>query len=106
MGCEYCKNSFSSKVSLYLHQTRSKYCLEKQCKEPKREWVCAECDKKFTQSTNYKRHIKSCGLSKRQRLKNVEAQIKTLEQEREKILKQIAKEEVEIEMVYGPINKD
>ena len=106
MECEHCKNRFSSKVSLYLHQTRSKYCLEKQGKTPKKEWKCVECDKKFTQSTNYNRHKKTCGVSKRQRLKTVEAQKKTLEQEREKLRRQIAKEEAEIEIVLGPKYKE
>ena len=101
MECEYCKNSFASKVSLYLHQTRSKYCLEKQGKQPKKEWCCDECGKNFTQSTNCKRHQKICGQSKRKRIKTIDAQIKALEQEKEKLQIKLAKEDAELQLILG-----
>jgi hypothetical protein len=55
MICEYCNNEFSSDKSLYNHQKRTKYCLEKQNKCI----TCNGCDKSFI-NDNYKIHILTC----------------------------------------------
>jgi DNA repair exonuclease SbcCD ATPase subunit len=75
MICEYCNNEFSSDKSLYNHQKRTKYCLEKQNKYI----ICCGCDKSFS-GDNYKNHILNCVNYLQNKLKELEQNNKELEQ--------------------------
>jgi gas vesicle protein len=60
MICEYCKNSFSNKSNLNLHQKTAKYCLKIQKKELFDQYKCDGCKKKFRRLQYYNNHIKKC----------------------------------------------
>lgn len=55
MICEFCNSEFKNEKSLYNHQKRTKYCLEKQNKYI----ICYGCDKSFGVDS-YKIHILNC----------------------------------------------
>lgn len=57
--CQFCNNSFNSKTSLYSHQRRTKYCLEKQGVIPQK-FECTICDKTFYQKRYLLSHLEKC----------------------------------------------
>ena len=57
MNCEFCKKNFSAKNILKTHQTRAKYCLEIQQKQPSFVYNCSYCIKQFTLKSSYDRHL-------------------------------------------------
>jgi hypothetical protein len=58
MECNFCKNTFSTKGNLAVHQKKSKYCLALQDKKPDKVFMCKYCDKEFTLKYSYVDHIK------------------------------------------------
>ena len=73
MICEYCNNEFKTDKSLYNHQKRTKYCLEKQNK-----YIICCCEKSFS-NDNYIIHILNC-------VKYLQNKIKELEDENRDII--------------------
>ena len=61
MECKFCKNIFSNKYTLNIHQKKVKYCLKiQQVYISKTEYkLCIDCNK-TTSIDNYERHIKTC----------------------------------------------
>ena len=57
--CQFCNNSFNSKTSLYSHQRRTKYCLEKQGVHPEK-FTCTICNKIFYQKRYLLSHTEKC----------------------------------------------
>jgi hypothetical protein len=72
--CEFCNNEFKSEKSLYIHQKRTKYCLEKQNKYI----VCLGCEKSFSNDA-YETHILNC-------IKYLKLKNKELEEENRDII--------------------
>lgn len=58
MECQYCKNKFSNKSNLLLHQRRAKYCLELRGLQDNK-FSCT-CSKVYTSKENLYNHQKSC----------------------------------------------
>ena len=60
--CEHCKNMFSNKMNLKIHQNNAKYCLKIQGKyQPeKKEFICDGCERIFGRKHDLKRHISIC----------------------------------------------
>ena len=73
MECQYCKNSFSNKVSLINHQKTAKYCLDLRSIKSSNEYMCEGCNKKFTRSSDLERHRKTC--KKNERIYSLEEQL-------------------------------
>ena len=73
MECEYCKNSFSNKVSLINHQKTAKYCLDLRNIKSSNEYMCEGCNKKFTRTSDLERHRKIC--KKNERIYSLEEQL-------------------------------
>ena len=57
--CEFCKAELASSASLKHHQSKAKYCLEKQ-KKPLNLFECKECDKTFTTKRKLTSHQEIC----------------------------------------------
>jgi len=57
MQCEYCKKTFKNKNSLYTHQTKTKYCLKIQEKNPETSYTCQYCSKVFIRKDGYEVHL-------------------------------------------------
>lgn len=57
--CQFCNSTFTSKISLSVHQKRAKYCLEKQGKQVK-EFHCKHCDKIFYEKRRHDNHVNIC----------------------------------------------
>jgi hypothetical protein len=66
MKCQFCNNEFSNKQNLNAHQKRTKYCLKLQEVNTvtEKENKCEHCSKEFNVTSNYKRHIKTCKITK------------------------------------------
>jgi hypothetical protein len=61
MECEFCKNTFKTKNSLYNHQNRAKYCIKLQNREEAiKTYTCAWCDKSFIREDCFKTHKNKC----------------------------------------------
>ena len=59
MLCQYCNNNFINEKTLFAHQKKAKYCLEKQQKVT--EYICInECNKKFFTYLELERHQNIC----------------------------------------------
>lgn len=68
MDCEYCGNTFKDRVSLKIHQTRTKYCIKIQEDRgvviPKKKlFKCEFCGAEMA-TDNKKRHLASCKVKK------------------------------------------
>jgi hypothetical protein len=59
LECKYCKNIFSTKSNLKLHQKTAKYCL-KMRNEVVKEYKCESCDKSFSVVSSLNRHQQFC----------------------------------------------
>jgi hypothetical protein len=91
MECQYCKNIFTSKVSLYNHQKTAKYCLDVRNIKIE-EFSCKNCGRKFNRESNMNRHFKICKVDEKVKLEN---KILEVEKERDEY-KIILKEKEEI----------
>lgn len=64
MECEYCGNSFSTKMSLHNHQKRTKYCIKIQQKKndelPLETMFCKWCEKQYFRKDHLKTHENIC----------------------------------------------
>ena len=83
MDCDHCKNKFSGKTSLALHQKTAKYCLKLQGIQIK-QFICESCGKDVSTKHRLFTHYQSC-------LKYKEKQyILLFEQEKQKHLDKIS----------------
>lgn len=63
MECEYCYKILSSKSALKTHQTKAKYCLQKQNKifdTSTSCYTCEYCQKSYIHKHKYNEHMISC----------------------------------------------
>jgi hypothetical protein len=60
--CEYCSTALSSRVSLYNHQKRAKYCLTK--RGIKSKYICNECQYEFSSQERLNSHLQTCDNAK------------------------------------------
>ena len=61
MECQYCKKTFSTKSSLKVHQTTTKYCLKLQGKKiSKGKHICDICGKDFNVKFHLQNHMTIC----------------------------------------------
>ena len=83
MNCQYCSNSFSTKMSLLTHQKTAKYCLKLRDIDIPTIYTCPGCSKIFPKKYEYNRHIAICesNIIVAEHTKH----IKELEKENEKI---------------------
>ncbi len=91
MECQYCKNIFTTKVSLYNHQKTAKYCLDIRNVKVQ-EYSCKNCGRKFNRESNMNRHYKICKVDEKAKLEN---RIIEIEKERDEY-KIVLKEKEEI----------
>lgn len=59
--CQFCNGIFSTKTSLYIHQKKAKYCLEKQGKQVD-EFPCKQCCKIFYSKRYLQNHQIKCNI--------------------------------------------
>jgi hypothetical protein len=59
LSCEFCNAELASSASLKHHQSKTKYCLEKQ-KKPLNLFECKDCDKNFTTKRKLISHQEIC----------------------------------------------
>jgi hypothetical protein len=78
MECQFCKNKFTNKQNLNAHQTKAKYCLKIQKKEPENEYSCDSCEKTFLSTTTLRRHEKTC--SSKDVVKELKEEVKVLKE--------------------------
>lgn len=60
MECEFCRNTFKTKVSLYNHQNNAKYCIKLQNREDTKKYTCVWCNKGFIHNAQFKKHKTTC----------------------------------------------
>ncbi len=65
-NCEFCNNNFSTNVSLYNHQRKTKYCIEIQKSNNIQTheiiYTCEWCKKTFLAKHHLNRHLDSCKI--------------------------------------------
>jgi len=64
MNCNFCKQKFSNRSSLNLHQKNTKYCLNLQGVLENKKFKCDYCYKLYTTKQNLKTHHNTCKSNK------------------------------------------
>uniref|UniRef100_A0A6C0KF50 KilA-N domain-containing protein n=1 Tax=viral metagenome TaxID=1070528 RepID=A0A6C0KF50_9ZZZZ len=64
MICQYCNKEFSSKISLYQHQQKAKYCLQLQGLT-NTNYNCEHCNKSLSTNERLLTHFNSCKIKKK-----------------------------------------
>ena len=82
-NCQFCSNTFNTKILLDRHQTDTRYCLELQGKiDPKKKekpsFNCHGCDHNFSTKQTFTNHINNCKYVKDKRIAELELQVEDL----------------------------
>jgi cell division septum initiation protein DivIVA len=64
MICQYCNKEFSSKITLYQHQQKAKYCLQLQG-STNTNYNCEHCNKSLSTNERLLTHLNACKIKKK-----------------------------------------
>ena len=64
MICQYCNKEFSSKITLYQHQQKAKYCLQLQG-STNANYNCEHCNKSLSTNERLLTHLNACKIKRK-----------------------------------------